>query len=90
MKLKKILYDLQDITDQETSICLANDDDYSVFDFLKMISDLDETEKELLLKKIACKCTDAELAEDFNTPKFIIKSKYNEILSKLQDRFPEK
>lgn len=74
---------IDELSSGEAKTYLAADDSHFV-DFLSMIAELDETEKEIVIKKIAFGYTHAMLAKELGMPEGTVKWKYRQILDKLK------
>lgn len=63
---------------------LAENDDYSMLYFLSDISKLDETDKEIVSKKIVLKYTHKEISEELGIPLGTVLWRYSNVLKNLK------
>jgi RNA polymerase sigma-70 factor (ECF subfamily) len=84
VKKHKCEISIENVPPKDALQYLVHIDDYSNMDFMQLLSTLDDTEKEIVIKKISFNYTHTEIASDLKMPVGTIKSKYHDILVKLR------
>lgn len=89
LKKQKNEVRLDKILEKDEARYLVHIDDYSGISFIEMISGLNETDKEIIIKKIGFNFTHTEIAKDLKMPEGTVKWKYQKILKKLREIMPD-